>query len=1072
MVDIRNATTNLHAAQAQARAAATSAPCVTVLLGQRSFRLTEPLLLSAADSHTSWHGGEITTAVDVPPSAWQRAGGTSVSLLDVAPLVNRSEWGGFAGDANGELPGAHLSLLLQVHGIWRPMTVARWPNVPFSYGDVPPVNWTTISATCTCPGAPAGGCDKADKPGPCGVGCDWFSWANDTDRPLRWVDAAREGRLFVHGFFKYMWKDHFASIASVDVANRRMSSNGSIGGAYGVTNDSFYYAYGMREELDAEGEFVLNETSGELSAIFPTECLDPTDGSVACPTRLVPATAMAHVECCVEGNCSLSAMVRVIGATNVSFRGVSFRGSAGVGVGVFGSENVTLDACALDNHQVGLLVGAASSTRPCGGSAHPSVGSIGVSLLRSRVGFTGMSGASFTGGNRTTLTRARFLVENSRFHDFGRVVYTYRPGVEAHGVGVVVRKNEFRSSYHVALHYSGNDHLFELNEFHHVTSIGFDSGTIYAGRDLSSRGTVIRHNLFHHLDDPAPCNAYTSCIRAAVYIDDLEGGVTVYGNIFYRVLRAFTSNCGGDFSIGNNLFVESQVAVHQAGRSQPTGATAAALFAELDQVPFRGELWQTHYYPQLARFRNWTVPDEPPAGCLDGPIGNHLATNVVVNFSAPFYWGECECCANGYYHGDVQHRAWVPGFCDRHRSPGGVCGDAPNVARMFSLAAPWANSTAHFDVLPSNAVLPDPQFVSNDLERDLDFALKPTSPAFALGWQAIPQRDIGPAGTPSIRLRNAAAPGVLMPATGLGTGCKIGGCTWTTPGADMRAYDMTKQWLGIGGRRIDDADSYGLGKGIGAALRDSGVARSEVFLVSKTGPGGLPYPLGFNETLEQGRQIAANYSTPFVDLLLVHWPTNYGPCSYHGPKPSIPTTDPLCDTSLASYSESGCRLSSWRAMLSLLDAGVARAVGVSNFNTTHLEEIRLAGLRMPAVNQISFSPQHGPGFRGCSPGSLVETCQQLLDYCQAHGIVMNGYSPFGGDGGAAKLLADPRLAKIASRLGTTPSKVVLAWQWGAHGVPVNPEATALEYQTENLEFFDIELDAADVAVLDSWASVV
>jgi hypothetical protein len=42
-------------------------------------------------------------------------------------------------------------------------------------------------------------------PGPCGVGCKSFSWANDTDRPTRWVQAAREGRLFIHGFFKYMW---------------------------------------------------------------------------------------------------------------------------------------------------------------------------------------------------------------------------------------------------------------------------------------------------------------------------------------------------------------------------------------------------------------------------------------------------------------------------------------------------------------------------------------------------------------------------------------------------------------------------------------------------------------------------------------------------------------------------------------------------------------------------------------------------------------------------------------------------------------------------------------------------
>jgi hypothetical protein len=90
-------------------------------------------------------------------------------------------------------------------------------------------------------------------------------------------------------------------------------------------------------------------------------------------------------------------------------------------------------------------------------------------------------------------------------------------------------------NYHQALAFSGNDHLIELNSFHHLTSIGFDSGTIYAGRDLGSRGTVIKHNLFHHLNNPAPCNAYSNCGRIAIYIDDSEGGVTVMGNIFYKV---------------------------------------------------------------------------------------------------------------------------------------------------------------------------------------------------------------------------------------------------------------------------------------------------------------------------------------------------------------------------------------------------------------------------------------------------------------------------------------------------------------------------------------------------------
>jgi len=63
---------------------------------------------------------------------------------------------------------------------------------------------------------------------------------------------------------------------------------------------------------------------------------------------------------------------------------------------------------------------------------------------------------------------------------------------------------------------------------------------------------------------------------------------------------------------------------------------------------------------------------------------------------------------------------------------------------MFSLATPWTNDTAHFDVQAGNVMLADPGFVSANPGADMNFALRPDSPLFKLGWQAIPQQDIGP----------------------------------------------------------------------------------------------------------------------------------------------------------------------------------------------------------------------------------------------------------------------------------------------------------------------------------------
>ena len=346
---------NVSLAEAQAAARASTALCTKIVLGQRRFRLKRPFVLIKADSNTRWVGGEFTTAIDVPAGAWrqaQQSNDPTVGLYstNVSRLVDRSEWGAVSGSASSVLPDAHLTLLVKTRGTWRPMTLARWPNVPFYYADVPPVNWTTIDTACPCPGAPQGGCDATHHPRECGIGCKSFTWANTTDRPARWVKAANEGRLFIHGFFKYMWKDHFATITSIDVGSRRMISNTSIGGSYGLTNDSYYYAYGMHEELDSEGEYLLNTSSGTMSAIFPDDCL--RHGEVVCPTRLVPATSMTRTGCCVTSNCTLGAIVRVVGAQNISFLGTNITGSTGVGISVWGSTNVTLDSCRLDNHQV------------------------------------------------------------------------------------------------------------------------------------------------------------------------------------------------------------------------------------------------------------------------------------------------------------------------------------------------------------------------------------------------------------------------------------------------------------------------------------------------------------------------------------------------------------------------------------------------------------------------------------------------------------------------------------------------------------------------------------------------
>jgi hypothetical protein len=161
--------------------------------------------------------------------------------------------------------------------------------------------------------------------------------------------------------------------------------------------------------------------------------------------------------------------------------------------------------------------------------------------------------------------------------------------------------------------------------------------------------------------------------------------------------------------------------------------------------------------------------------------------------------------------------------------------------------------------------------------------------------------DTGRAQQPSLPLYNAAAPGMTMSASGLGTGGP--GC-YNESSDQMASFNasvrirphrrmfarvrarwppqrslmawvgacMQLSWLHLGGRRFDGAISYACDRGIGAAIAQSGVPRGEVFITSKVGPGGVPFPLGFNETLSQAQRILRDLRSDYVDLLLIHEP--------------------------------------------------------------------------------------------------------------------------------------------------------------------------------------------------------
>ena len=224
--------------------------------------------------------------------------------------------------------------------------------------------------------------------------------------------------------------------------------------------------------------------------------------------------------------------------------------------------------------------------------------------------------------------------------------------------------------------------------------------------------------------------------------------------------------------------------------------------------------------------------------------------------------------------------------------------------------------------------------------------------------------------------------------------------------------------LEAGYRHIDTAQMYGNERGVGEGVRDSGLARDDVFITSKLSNAA-------HRPDDARRAFAATLAalgSDHVDLFLVHWP--------------LPT---LYD---------GDYVSTWRVLEEFQRDGRARSIGVSNFQSAHLERLAAETDTVPAVNQVEVHPYFAN--------------DTIRAYGQQHGILAQAWSPLAQ--GAA--LTDPAITAIAARLVRTPSQVVLRWHV-QRGDVLFPKTVSPERMRENLDLFTFELEADDMTTLAS-----
>jgi diketogulonate reductase-like aldo/keto reductase len=247
--------------------------------------------------------------------------------------------------------------------------------------------------------------------------------------------------------------------------------------------------------------------------------------------------------------------------------------------------------------------------------------------------------------------------------------------------------------------------------------------------------------------------------------------------------------------------------------------------------------------------------------------------------------------------------------------------------------------------------------------------------------------------------------GTAIPLLGLGT--------WQLH--ERNTEPIVTRALEIGYRHIDTATMYGNEAQIGRALAASGVPRAEIFVTTK-----LPPRRAGHEAATLAASLEA-LQTDYVDLWLIHWPPR-----------------------------GGASRDVWRRFIEARDRGLARAIGVSNYDLSQLDELVEDSGVPPAVNQIPWSPfQHDPS---------------VLDAHRRRRVVLEGYSPF-----KRSQLSHAVLREVAAEHSVTAAQVVLRWHV-QHGIVVIPKTATPARLVENFDIQGFTLSEAELRRLDGLST--
>lgn len=243
---------------------------------------------------------------------------------------------------------------------------------------------------------------------------------------------------------------------------------------------------------------------------------------------------------------------------------------------------------------------------------------------------------------------------------------------------------------------------------------------------------------------------------------------------------------------------------------------------------------------------------------------------------------------------------------------------------------------------------------------------------------------------------------------------QLGFGTFQIPPEDTA--EITARALMAGYRHIDTASAYRNEAGVGQALHTAGLQRSDVFITTKC----WNAQQGFEEAKRALRESLDRLEMEHVDLYLIHWPA--------------PPQDRFVET--------------WKAFIELQEEGLTRAIGVSNFQQSHLQRLVAETGVTPAVNQIELHPR-------LAQAGLRREHADL-------GIVTESWSPLA----RGAVLDDPAITAIADAHGRTPGQVVLRWHIQLGNVVI-PKSVTPERIEQNFDIFSFHLSEAEMEAIDA-----